>query len=172
VIVNVDPGSAVPLIVGVLSLVRRALVGLAIVGAVGESVSTTTERVCAELVFHAASVAVIESILAHSERGDDGVNTQFPDPSAVTVPSVFPDPSCISTVLFASAVPVMVGVVSLVRYGALVSPATFEITGVDGVVESIERVTEAVVLEFPTASVSTTLKVLDPSGRETIGVNE
>ena len=157
VIVNVDPGSPIPLIVGVESLVRRPLVGLAIIGVAGAVVSTVTEIFCGVLVFPVESVAVTERVFTHSGSAVDGVNVQLPDPSAVTVPSVFPDPSCISTVEFASAVPVIVGVVVFVRYGVVISPATFEMTGAEGTRESIVNVVTVEVLVFPAGSVVVTL---------------
>ena len=83
-----------------------------------------------------------------------------------------PEPSRISTVEFASAVPVIVGVVSLVRYGAIVSVATLEMTGTDGARESMVKVVAVGVLVFPTVSVRVTLYVVDPSGRGDDGVNE
>jgi hypothetical protein len=115
VIVNTDPGSPVPLMVGVLSLVIRPFVGLAIVGAVGAVVSIWIGSVRTGETFPVASVDVAVREFSPSGRGDDGVNDQLPDPSAVTVPRVTPEAFFISTVLFASAVPVMVGVESLVR---------------------------------------------------------
>jgi hypothetical protein len=182
--VMVEPGSPVPLIVGVVSLVMRPLVGFAMVGADGAVVSIVTEIGIARLVLPVASIDVAERLFTPSGRGDDGVNVQFPDPSAVTVPSVFPDPSFISTVLFGSAVPAMVGVVSLVRYGfvvspmmivefgspvptidcvdpvdeytELVSPATLEITGAVGGRESMVNTVAVGVLVFPARSVRVT----------------
>jgi hypothetical protein len=154
--VMVEPGSPVPLIVGVVSLVMRPLVGFAMVGADGAVVSIVTEIGIARLVLPVASIDVAERLFTPSGRGDDGVNVQFPDPSAVTVPSVFPDPSFISTVLFGSAVPAMVGVVSLVRYGFVVSPATLEITGAVGGRESMVNTVAVGVLVFPARSVRVT----------------
>jgi hypothetical protein len=115
VMVNTDPGSPVPLMVGVLSLVMRPFVGLAIVGAVGAVVSIWIGSVRTGETFPVASVDVAMREFSPSGSRVVGVNDQLPDPSAVTVPRVTPEAFFISTVLFASAVPVMVGVESLVR---------------------------------------------------------
>jgi hypothetical protein len=170
--VNTDPGSQVPLMVGVLSLVRSPFVGLAIVGVAGAVVSICIGRKRGELVFPAISVVVAEREFSHSARGDEGVKLQLPDPSAMTVPSVLPDASFISTVLFASAVPVMAGVESLVRYVGVVSPATLLTVGVAGGRESMRRVTEADGEIFPAISVVVIERVLEPSGRGVVGVND
>jgi hypothetical protein len=113
--VNSDPGSPVPLMVGVLSFVRSPFVGLAIVGAVGVVVSIWIGRESVPDIFPVASVTVAVRLFIPSARGEDGVKLQLPEASAVTVPRVVPDASLISTVELASAVPVMVGVESFVR---------------------------------------------------------
>jgi hypothetical protein len=56
------------------------------------------------------------------------------------VPIVLPDPSRRVTVLFGSAVPVMVGVVSFEIYGAVVSPSTSDMRGAVGARESTATV--------------------------------
>ena len=104
--------SAVPLIVGVVSLV--VVVPVDIVGCAGFVVSTvilTVPDVADTLP--AASVAVTVKEYDPSARSDDGVTEKLPLPSVVAVP--IDDPLLIRLiVLFASAVPLILGVVSLV----------------------------------------------------------
>jgi hypothetical protein len=156
VMVNTDPGSQVPLMIGVVSFVMRAGVGLAIDGASGAVESITIGRELGRDAFPIGSVAVAVRLLAHSGNGDARVRLQLPDPSTVATPRVFSDPSSISTVDPGSAVPAMVGVVSLVRYGLVVSPATFEITGAIGERESTANTVAVEVLVFPARSVRVT----------------
>jgi hypothetical protein len=58
-IVNTDPGSQVPLMVGVLSFVRSPFVGLAIVGVAGAVVSIVSRSRVAGLIFPDISVIVM-----------------------------------------------------------------------------------------------------------------
>jgi hypothetical protein len=155
--VNTDPGSQVPLIVGVLSLVMSQLVGLAIVGVDGAVVSMMIGIGVAGLVFPAVSVDVTERVFIPSGRGVVRVKLQLPELSAVTVPIVAQDAFFISTVELASAVPEIVGVVSFVRYELVVSPATFEITGAVGGRESTVNTVAVGVLVFHARSVRVTL---------------
>src|SRR5206468_984490 len=83
-------------------------------GAGGAAVSTVSVRAAdADDVLPLASVAVAVSVWLPSPRSVVGVKLQTPLASAVAVPSEVV-PSRTVTVLFASAVPVMVGVASLV----------------------------------------------------------
>lgn len=174
--VIVSPGVPEPVMVGVASAVANGAVASPPTvpgrdGGTGGVVSNVTRSVVDELTLPVASVDVAVRLLIPSARGEDGVNIQFPEASAIVVPIVVPDAFFISTVLLASAVPVIVGVVVLVRYGLVVSHATFETTGADGTRESMMRMTGADVLVLPTVSVVVTERVLDPSGSGAAGVN-
>ncbi|GCE96939.1 hypothetical protein NIES46_50140 [Arthrospira platensis NIES-46] len=108
---TVLPGSAVPVISGVVSLVAPVVV---IVGASGAVVSTVKlTGVDSSDVLPAASVADAVKLNSPCAKAVAGVNVQFPESSAVAVPRLVPSRN-ISTVLPGSAVPVISGVVSLV----------------------------------------------------------
>jgi hypothetical protein len=113
--VTVLPGSAVPPIAGVVSLV--CVTGVVMAGAAGAVLSTSKLRVAAGPVLPLGSVAVANTVCGPSLKGALGVQLHWPAvgplASAVAVQSVTP-PSFTVTVLPASAVPVMVGVLSLV----------------------------------------------------------
>jgi len=106
--------SAVPLKVGVASLVIALSAGLVISGALGAVVSIVT-LIAAEAVevLLAASVALAVIECVPSLKALLGMKLQSPEPSAAVVPSEVL-PSKTSTVLLASAVPLKVGVASLV----------------------------------------------------------
>ena len=142
--------SAVPLIVGVVSLV--VVVPVDIVGCAGAVLSTvilTVPDVADTLP--AASVAVTLNKIP-LPPSDDGVTTPLPLPSVVAVP--IDDPSLIRLiVLLASAVPLIVGVVSLV----VVVPV--DIVGCAGFVVSTVILTVPDVADtLPAASVAVTVK--------------
>ena len=88
---------------------------------------------------------------------------QFPEPSAVAVPSDVA-PSSNSTVLFASAVPVIVGVSSLVLSSVLELPLSLPASrsGVDGVagadVSIVTVNADEAALAFPAASVAVAVR--------------
>jgi hypothetical protein len=106
--------SEVPEMVGVVSLVRAPLLGEVILGAEGAAVSTATVTVVEKpLSFPAISVAFARKDFAPSARLLPGVNDQLPEPFAEVVPREL-TPSNTSTDELASAVPVIVGVLSLV----------------------------------------------------------
>ena len=120
------PASPVPLMVGVLSLVTWPLVRLpwtppetssftlSSVGTVGAVRSTTTlQGAETALRLPCGSVARTVKLCEPSPRAVSGVNVQVPVLSAVTT-AIWVPPSKIVTTLFASAVPVRVGVASLV----------------------------------------------------------
>lgn len=90
----------------------------------------------AGLVFPAVSLRVILSIFDPSGSTEDGVTDQFPDPSTVPVPMTVPEALVIVTIDHISHVPVMVGVVSLLAYGAVVSHPTVVTLGATGARES------------------------------------
>lgn len=61
-----------------------------------------------------------------------------------------------------SPVPLIVGVSSFVRYGAVVSPSVLEITGLFGAIESTLIDTTSAVHSFPAASVDVIEISCDP----------
>ena len=119
--VTVSPGRAVPVIVGVEVLTEDVVVvnNGASLAPVSIVISNSVD---AEEVFHAASVAVtVNSYVWSSEvsnRGEE-VTEKVPSDPAVAVPMTEP-PVNNSTVLPASAVPVIVGllIVKVVSAGA------------------------------------------------------
>ncbi|NJM42243.1 MAG: hypothetical protein HC853_16630 [Anaerolineae bacterium] len=111
--VTVLPGSAVPVTVGVLSLVVLLSVGLVTAGAAGAVVSIVKLRgALAGPVLPALSVWVAVMACAPLLSGVLGVQLQLPPASAVAVQSVV-EPSFTVTVAFGSAVPTIAGVVVL-----------------------------------------------------------
>ena len=170
--------SPVPDRVGVVSFVRVippvevCPLRVAIDGALGATVSIWIERESGVLIFPVGSVAVIVTGFDPSGSAEDGVNVQLPEASVVTVPIVVHEAFFISIVLFASAVPTIVGVVSAVRYGALISPPTLVTFGERGRRESIFIVRGVGVLVFPAISVIVTLSTFNPSGSTDDGVND
>ena len=106
--------SAVPAIVGVVSLIVPPDAGLLITGAAGAVVSTVRSSVAElALTLPAASVDVATRACDPSLKAVEGVQLHAPFASAVAVQIVVL-PSLTATLLFASAVPLTVGVVSLV----------------------------------------------------------
>lgn len=111
--VTVLPASAVPLKVGVLSLVVLLAAGLLMTGAAGAVLSMVNARVVdAVPVLPVASVAVAVMLCAPALIALVGVQVQLPLASAVAVQTVVV-PSFTTTLLPASALPEKVGVVSL-----------------------------------------------------------
>ncbi len=109
--VTVLPASAVPVIVGVLSLVLKVSVGVITTGAAGATVSTVTATgVLAGLVLPAGSVAVGVRVCGPLVKGVLGVQVQLPAPSTTAVQTVVA-PSFTVTVLPGSPVPLIGGVV-------------------------------------------------------------
>ncbi|TYZ38964.1 hypothetical protein C2U35_26785, partial [Ralstonia solanacearum] len=102
---------------------------------------------------------------------------QLPEASAVVVPSSVV-PSRMLTVLLASAVPVSVGVASLVLppevstpVTAATSSVTLATTGVAGAAVSTVSVNaEVAVLTLPAASVAVAVRLWLPSARAVVGV--
>ena len=88
---------------------------------------------------------------------------QSPEPSAVAVPSDVA-PSSNSTLLFASAVPLTVGVVTLVRSSVLELPESLPVSrsGVDGAagaeVSIVTVRADEAALVFPAASVAVAVR--------------
>src|SRR3954449_5506907 len=136
--------SAVPARVGVVSLLLRPLAtvpvcGAAssvielIVGAAGAAVSIMTERPPEAVpVLPAASVALAVIVWLPEDSADVAM-LQLPLPSAVPLPTWLA-PSNSVTVLFASAVPVKVGVATLVRLSVPDEPESEAVarSGVEG----------------------------------------
>ena len=148
--VTVELASAVPDIVGVESFVSDIFVRE--VGAFGAVVSIVMERAEEEeetLPAESVAVAVIEYV--PSEIAEDGVNEKLPSLSAFVVPKV---EESISRVMveFASALPVIVGVESLV-----IEEEVAKEVGASGAVVSIVMESEEDFEEiFPAASVTVT----------------
>jgi hypothetical protein len=163
--VTVLLGSAEPEIVGVVSLSGLPLLGEVTVGAAGPTVSTVNVRVVGGLVLPAGSVAVTANACGPSLKGVVGVQLQLPLPSAVAVQMGTP-PSLTVTVLPGSAVPFMVGVLSLV-----VLPVVGEITvGAAGAVLSIVNVRVGDVALPPPESVTVAAMVCEPLLSGVLGV--
>ena len=115
----------------------------------------------------AASVAVVVIVFAPLARSPvSKVKLQLPAPSAVVVPTEVA-PTNTVTVAFASAVPEMVAVVSLVS-ASVVSPeldATSNVAaeGAAGTVASLATVSVTALAALPASSVSVTVRVSVPS---------
>ena len=134
---TVLPASAIPVIVGVVSFPREVLVKEE--GALGAVVSTVIDKAeDDEEVLPAASVEVVVNEYEPSLRADD-VMEKLPLLSAVVEPKRT-EPLNSFTVLPASAVPVKVGVVSVVILSVLELPVSelAERSGVDGAEGAIE----------------------------------
>src|SRR5207248_7714229 len=101
-------------------------------GAPGAAVSTVTVSAAEVATFPARSVALAVMLCEPSARALVVID-QFPLPSAVPVPTVVV-PSRIVTAIPASAVPVKVGVLSLVLLSVLDGPVSLAASrsGVDG----------------------------------------
>ena len=125
--------SAVPVKVGVVSLVTLSLLELPVSeeearagvdGAAGANVSMVIDILGdAASAFPAASNAFAVTEYVPSEASESSVKTQFPLLSACVVPTEL-FPANASTVLLASAVPVKVGVVSLVMLSVFEDPVS------------------------------------------------
>lgn len=150
--VTVLLASAVPEMVGRL-VVCELFEGEAMTGATGGVVSMAKVLVFdAPETLPAASVEVAETVCEPAASGDEGVKVQFPEPSVVAVPTGEPSIRTV-TVLLASAVPLMAGVVLLV---ALASAGAVT-TGAAGAVVSMVKVLVFEETEtLPAASVATT----------------
>ncbi|ARF89233.1 uncharacterized protein BCN122_II2490 [Burkholderia cenocepacia] len=133
------------------------------VGIAGAVVSIVRSKaVLGTLTLPAASVAVTVRLCAPLPKPVVGVNVQFPDGSAVVVPSNVV-PSYTLTVLPASAVPLNVGVASSVLPPEMIAPTTeptssvtVPMTGAPGAVVSPVTVTDADGPVLPAASVAVT----------------
>jgi hypothetical protein len=107
-------GSAVPLMVGVLSLTTLPGAGEVIAGVAGTVLSIVTGRVVGALVLPAGSVAVAASVCGPSLNAKGEVQLQVPSACTTAVQRVGPPtPSVTLIVLLGSPVPLNVGVVSL-----------------------------------------------------------
>ena len=151
--------SAVPVNVGVVSFVRLSLLDVPVSesaarsgtdGAAGADVSMAIDMLGdAASAFPAASNAFAVTEYVPSETSEPSVKTQFPLLSAVVVPNEL-DPANSSTVLLASAVPVRVGVVSLVMLSLFDGPVS-EAAARSGVVGGEGAVVSTVMLNAPDA---------------------
>ena len=176
------PAWPVPLRVGVVSLVTCPAVSgpvtppgalsltVTIVGTCGAVRSISTlQALDGWLTLPCGSVALTVKSCVPSPRAVSGVNVQAPVPSAATVP-ICVVPSKMATTLFGSAVPVRVGVVSLVGSplgtGVAALPAlsvTLVITGVVETVSTTMVIPADGVLSLPAGSVAVTVRVWLPS---------
>ena len=153
VTVTVLFASAVPLKLGVASLVDAPPTGEAMTGAEGATVSIVRPRtVDGPLVFPALSVASAVILCGPSPRTTREEQVQFPRLSANAVQSAPSTLSVTVTLLNGSAVPAKFGVVSLVEL-----PFAGDVnTGTAGAVVSTVRLTAVDgVLLFPALSVAT-----------------
>ncbi len=162
-IVTVAPASAAPVIVGVVSLVGFGkAVRTGAPGAARSTVSVTGDE--AVPVLPAASVAVAVRLLAPPVSGVPGVRLKRPSASARAVPIGTPLFSSV-TVVPASAVPVMRGVVSLVASGRAAR------SGAAGGLVSIVSVTGLDAAEtLPSASAAVAVRLRVSSGSGAAGV--
>ena len=147
---KVVPGSPVPFIVGVASLVMRFAVGFARVGERGRRVSITIFLFVAELIFPDISIALTLRLFVHSASAGAISQDQFPLPSTIVV-QVSPRGPVTVIVVPISPLPCRVGVVS----ERLCPELGLEIRGLLGLLESIVRVISGELADsFQVASVS------------------
>src|SRR5690606_16307030 len=159
--------SAVPLIVGVASVLTAPSLGLVMIGALGAIVSMTSMTTAdSSLVLCAASVALVVMLCGPSDHALDGINVQSPFSSAIVVPCETPSLNT-STVLSPSAVPLIVGIASLLTVPSL----GLVMLGALGAVVSITNVTSADSTPvLPAASVASAVMLCVPSGHSLVGV--
>ncbi len=152
--VTVLPASQVPFISGVVSLVLEPSVGDVILGAAGADVSTvTTTGVLAGLVLPPASVCVTVRLLSPSGSGVAGVMVNVPPAVQVAVGATAVPFTSSVTVLPASQVPFISGVVSLV-----LEPSVGDvILGAAGGIVSITYPVSCAFALVPAPSVAVTL---------------
>ena len=184
---TVAPTSAVPLKIGVASLVTlsvldvpvsEAVVKSGMLGAAGAVVSiVTASPVDATLTLPARSVCFAVSVWAPLAR-IELVIVQLPDPSAVAVPStVVPLVSYKATVAPASDVPVRVGVVILVRLSVVDDPlsdATIR-SGALGAATMVSMVTTnpaEATLALPAVSDCFAVRVCAPSASAVLTIDQ
>jgi hypothetical protein len=146
------------------------------VGSAGAVLSMMSERAGeAADVFPRASCAVIVMGWVAVERAVDGVKLQAPVPLAVVLPSRVA-PSYTRTVEFASAVPLMVGVVFDVTVSSVepVFDAVFRLgaAGVAGAMVSTVRFTVVEVAVLPAVSVAMALSARTPSARVDVATDQ
>ena len=163
--VMVLPGSALPLMVGVVLLIGLPDAGDETTGATGATVSTLNGCVVGVLVLPAGSVAVTASACGPLLSGVVGVQLQLPLLSATAVQTGAP-PSVTFTVLPGSAVPLMTGVVLAVVL-PLAGPDT---TGAVGAVVSTVNVRAGEATLPPPESVTVAMMVCGPLLSGALGV--
>lgn len=166
----VDPGSAVPVTVGVLSVIVLPSSGDAIVGAAGAVASMVIDVLVGVEALPAGSVAVTTRGVDPSGNGLASVIVQFPLASTTAVPMGFPRPSVMVMVSPGVPDPMTSGVVSDVRYGSLVSPPMLVSAGAAGAVVSRVNVVLVGLDVFPAGSVAVALIVVLPSASADDGV--
>src|SRR5690606_39684198 len=140
--------SAVPLIVGVASVLTASSLGLVMLGILGAVVSMIiVVATDSALVLPAVSVALVVMLCGPSDHALDGINVQSPLPSAVVVPCESPSLNT-STVLFASAVPLTVDVTSALTVRSI----GVVMIGADGAVASTTSATSVESIHVLTAA--------------------
>lgn len=158
-------GSALPLIVGRLLVVVTPAVGAMIVGASGAAESIVIGSVVGVLTFPAGSFAVTCKVLGPSVNGVAGVQVQLPLAS-VTAVQIGTPPLPIVTVVLGAAVPLIVGVVSLIGV-----PGAGDVTaGGAGATVSTVTVVAAAGPVLPAGSVAVAWIVCTPSTNGVVGV--
>lgn len=135
-IVTVASVSQVPLTVKVFAMIASPRRGELIAGALGAVISTSKSIVRTSPSFPLVSVRVsVMSSCVHSVRVER-VSDQVPSSPTVVVPRIFESESLTVIVVPSSPVPVRVGEVSFVVYGAVVSPSRSPRVGASGAIVS------------------------------------
>ena len=106
--VTVDPGTPVPVTVGVLSVIVEPLAGAVMTGAGGAVVSTVKVTSSASEVLPAGSVCVADAVCSPSDNAVVGVTDQLPAPLTGLVPISVPSMLTV-TVAPGSPVPLIAG---------------------------------------------------------------
>jgi hypothetical protein len=159
---TVLPGSDVPEQTGVLSFMMSPFAGVLTEGAAGGAVSTVKVFVLeSTLTFPAASLALAFTLCAPSKREAGCTKLQFPVPSTAAVPCSDPSAKTVK-VLYASAVPDILGVLSFVLL-PLAGETTIGAAG--GVVSTVNVFTLESELTLPIASAAIAFMVWYPSDK-------
>src|SRR5215212_3234358 len=162
--------SARPLMAGVVSLMADAGAGLVTLGVLGALVSTVKVCIVGAEILPAASVAVAVIVWLPSPSAVLGVQLQAPPAPAVAVQVVdrpVGRPSVTVMLLPASAVPMNVGVVSLV-----VPPAGGLLTNgaLGAAVSTVKVRSDEATLVLPAVSAAVAVTVWLPSTSAVLGV--
>ena len=174
--ITVSPAVPDPVKLGALSRVSNGVVvsvptakTLRLSGAIVSKVIFTVIFIKLPLV---GFIALISRVLFPSMRLEFNVTFKLHTPSITPVPTSTPEPSRISMRFPGAPVSITSGVEIFVRYGSVVSPPILVTSGVCGTVVSIVKVTLEIEEICPTSSVRVILKVVTPSGKSEVGINE